>query len=101
MDSNGRLPETLTEAIRFFTDPDVCLAFVAKLRWSNGITCPRVRLRASLVPLHPPRSGSARVARSSSRSRSGPSSRTRRIGLDKWLPALWMVVNCKNGDLLL
>ena len=19
------------------------------------------------------------------------------VGLDKWLPALWMVVNCKNG----
>src|SRR5438876_10065526 len=34
-------PRTLLEAIRYFTDPAVCLNFLAALRWPNGVTCPR------------------------------------------------------------
>ena len=41
MDTLNGAPETLTEAVRYFTDPDVCLAFVASVRWPNGIVCPR------------------------------------------------------------
>ena len=31
------------------------------------------------------------------RQSSAPSSRIRPITLDKWLTALWMLVNCRNG----
>ena len=35
-------PETLLEAVTYFADPDVALAFVANLRWPDGEqVCPR------------------------------------------------------------
>src|SRR2546426_819840 len=40
MDKSG-LPETLREAIVYFSDPDVCESFVAALRWPDGPICPR------------------------------------------------------------
>ncbi|HVC32913.1 MAG TPA: transposase, partial [Chloroflexota bacterium] len=39
MDANTQ-PQTLLEAMRYFSDPDVCLDFVALLRWPNGVACP-------------------------------------------------------------
>ena len=36
-----KVPETLTEALRYFTDPDVCLSFLAELPWPGGnVACP-------------------------------------------------------------
>ena len=36
-----KTPTTLIEAIRYFADQDVCLDFVARLRWPDGkATCP-------------------------------------------------------------
>jgi len=37
-----KVPATLLEAVRYFSDPDVCLNFFSKLRWPDGIAvCPR------------------------------------------------------------
>jgi hypothetical protein len=33
-------PKTLQEAIQYFSDQDVCLEFLAALRWPEGVTCP-------------------------------------------------------------
>ena len=43
--------------------------------------------------------GSARraIPRLSSASRPEPSLRIPRLPLEKWLPVMWMVANCKNG----
>jgi transposase-like zinc ribbon protein len=35
-----KLPKNLLAAARYFTDPDVCVAFVAAMRWPDGVTCP-------------------------------------------------------------
>ena len=40
MNENG-LPATLIEAIRYFSNEDVCVQFVARLRWPDGPICPR------------------------------------------------------------
>ena len=40
MASEAKAPETLMQAIRFFSDPDICVAYVAKLRWPDGPVCP-------------------------------------------------------------
>ena len=34
-------PQTLIEATGHFSDPDVCVAFVASLRWPDGPVCPQ------------------------------------------------------------
>jgi hypothetical protein len=33
-------PKTLTEAIRYFADPDVSLRTMVELRWPDGVRCP-------------------------------------------------------------
>ena len=33
-------PKSLFDAIRYFADPDVCVDFVASMRWPDGVTCP-------------------------------------------------------------
>ena len=39
--STKRAPTSLLEAIRYFSDLDVCTEFVATLRWPNGPVCPQ------------------------------------------------------------
>jgi transposase-like protein len=34
------LPKNLMGAIRYLSDPDACLDFIAEMRWPNGVTCP-------------------------------------------------------------
>jgi transposase-like protein len=96
MDSNGRLPETLVEAIRFFSDADVCLSFVVQLRWSNGITCPRCGSGDHSF-LSTRRVWKCKGCKKQFSVKLGTIFEDSPIGLDKWLPALWMVINCKNG----
>jgi hypothetical protein len=38
-DTNA-VPKTLTEAVRYFADLDKATAFLASLRWPDGVTCP-------------------------------------------------------------
>jgi transposase-like protein len=96
MDTAGHLPETLTEAIRFFADPDVCLAFVANLRWPNGVTCPRCGSGDHSF-LSTRRLWKCKGCKKQFSVKVGTIFEDSPLGLDKWLPALWMVVNCKNG----
>lgn len=97
MDTQGR-PETLLEAIRYFSDLDVCLEFVAGLRWPNGVACPTcgstdVRFLATrrvweCKSKHSRKQFSVKV---------GTIFEDSPIGLDKWLAAIWMIANDKNG----
>jgi hypothetical protein len=34
-------PKTLIQAVRYFSDPDVCREMLAAQRWPNGPVCPR------------------------------------------------------------
>jgi hypothetical protein len=91
-------PQTLVEAIRHFSDPDVTLATMVELRWPNGVTCPTcgcttVRFIATRrmweCPLkHPRKQFSAKV---------GTIFEDSPLGLDKWFAAIWLIANCKNG----
>lgn len=91
-------PRTLTEAIRYFADPDISHALLVSLRWPNGVHCPTcgrtdVRYIATrrlweCKEIHPKRQFSARV---------GTLLEDSPLGLDKWFAAIWMVANCKNG----
>ena len=40
MSTTTRPPQNLLEAVRYFSDPDVCVEYVAKLRWPDGPVCP-------------------------------------------------------------
>ncbi len=91
-------PTTLIEAIRYFSDPDVCLNFVASLRWPNGPTCPTCggqeitfmtsRRLWQCKGKHPKRQFSVKV---------GTIFEDSAVPLDKWLAVIWLVANAKNG----
>jgi transposase-like protein len=92
-------PKTLQQAIIHFADPDNCLKFMVKLRWPDGVvTCPTCGREDSVFlknqrkwqckSVHDHRQFSVKV---------GTILEDSPIGLDKWLVAIWMVSNCKNG----
>lgn len=95
----GNEPKTLLEAVTYFKDQTDCMTYLAARRWPNGVvTCPRcgsqtVGLVASrrvwqCKTRHPLAQFSIKV---------GTIFEDSPLGLDKWLPALWMIGNDKNG----
>src|SRR5215472_16102653 len=93
---NDQLPSTLMEAIRYFSNPMVCLETMAAVRWPHGPTCPRckskrlsfLQTRLMWKCLDCKKQFSVKV---------GTIFEDSPIGLDKWLCAMWMLANCKNG----
>ena len=92
-------PKTLLEAVNYFTNDALCVEFLAKLRWADGIP-------------HCPKCGSDNVVSLKTR----PAYRCREKGCKKgfslqtgsimessplpittWVPAIWFVINHKNG----
>ena len=91
-------PATLQEAIQYFSDPDRGLNYVISRRWPNGVTCPTCgsqnvtflakQRRWQCKTKHTKRQFSVKV---------GTIFEDSALGLDKWLAAMWLLVNCKNG----
>jgi len=91
-------PNTLQEAVIYFSSPQNCLDYLAAKRWPNGVVCPtcssnKVKFNAGhrvwqCSSHHPKRQFSVRV---------GTIFEDSAIGLDKWLVAIWMLANDKNG----
>src|SRR5690242_157625 len=92
-------PKTLQQAIQYFSDPDNALRYMASKRWPDGVvTCPvcgrndvvflKNQRKWQCKSVHQKRQFSAKV---------GTVMEDSPIGLDKWLTAMWMIVNCKNG----
>src|ERR1700688_1938602 len=97
MDVKNQVPETLLEAINFFSDPDMSLAFMVRLRWPDGnVTCPRCK-GAETSFLSTRRLWKCKGCKKQFSAKVGTIFEDSPIPLEKWLPALWLVVNCKNG----
>src|SRR4030042_5604952 len=97
--SKNTEPQTLIEAIRYFSDPDVCLDFMACLRWPNGEavcpTCGRTEFR--FISTRSIWECKAKHAKRQFSIKGGTIFEDSPIGLDKWLGALWMLGDEKNG----
>lgn len=96
MENDKPLPKTLIEAIRYFSDRDNCLNFMADLRWPDGVTCPHCE-HAEVMFLKTRRIWKCKACRKQFSIKTGSVMEDSPIGLDKWLSALWMIVNAKNG----
>ena len=86
----------LIEAVRFFSDPDAALGFVAGLRWPDGVVCPHCGVK-EVSFLKTRRIWKCKSCHKQFSVKVGTLFEDSPIGLDKWLPCLWMLVNCKNG----
>src|SRR5437773_9328153 len=95
MASENSTPDTLLGAINYFADVDVATMFVAGLRWPKGVVCPHC---GTPEPRYLP---SRRIWQCRCRKqfsvKVGSIFEDSPIPLSKWLPAMWMLVNCKNG----
>jgi transposase-like protein len=91
-----RHPDTLAEAIRHFAEPETAFAFVVQLRWPNGVVCPHCNAEKPML-LKTRMIWKCRVCRKQFSVKVGTIFEDSALGLDKWLPALWMLANCKNG----
>src|SRR5256885_5525482 len=92
-------PTTLQEAIIYFSNYANCHEAVAAIRWPDGVVrCPHCN-GDSVVYLEAARVWKCRKghARAKFSLKVGTIFEDSPIPLQKWLPALWMLVNCKNG----
>jgi transposase-like protein len=91
-------PNTLREAIIYFADTDKCIAYMVAKIWPNGVTCPTCgrsdvswlanQKKWQCKSAHAKRQFSAKV---------GTIFEDSPLGLEKWLPAVWIITNSKNG----
>lgn len=92
-----KLPKTLLEAIKYFSDETVCIEFVDSLRWENGTAvCPRCESTENYF-LKTRKVWKCKACKKQYSVKVGTIFEGSPIGLDKWLMAIWMIANCKNG----
>src|SRR5258707_15640679 len=92
-------PKTLQEAVVFYSDFENCKADMMESRWPDGkVLCPQCGSDAVSYlenarvwrchKLHPKRKFSLKT---------GTVFEDSPLGLEKWLPVMWLLVNSKNG----
>jgi transposase-like protein len=89
-------PKTLQQAIRYFSDEQVCIDTVAAMRWPDGPVCPKCGHNQHYYLATQKRWKCKECSKQFS-VKVGTIFEDSPIPLDKWLAALWMLVNCKNG----
>jgi transposase-like protein len=91
-------PNTLQEAIVYFSDPANCREYLVARRWPNGVTCPRCTSKDILF-LEKYNRWHCRAKHPAPQFtlKTGTIMEDSPIGLDKWMSAMWQIVNCKNG----
>jgi len=91
--------KTLQEAILYFADPKHCREYLVARRWPNGVTCPRCGSDkvAFLEKYNRWQCNSKTHVDRQFTSKTGTIFEDSPLGLDKWLAAMWLLTNCKNG----
>jgi transposase-like protein len=89
-------PKTLQRAIQHFADEQVCIDTVARMRWASGPECPACGHREHYY-LKTQKRWKCKECYKQFTVKLGTIFEDSPVPLTKWLPALWMLVNCRNG----
>ena len=90
-------PKTLLQAIRYFSDPQICEDYMREIRWAGappacphcgGMRIGEVKTRNLLR---------CKDCRKQFSSKVGTVFEDSPLGFDKWFIAVWAIANCKNG----
>lgn len=96
--SANRLPRTLLEATRYFADTQVCVDFVAGLRWPNGPECPACGgTEHYYLASRKVWKCKGKTCHKQFSVKVGTIFQDSPIPLDKWLVSMWLIVNAKNS----
>jgi transposase-like protein len=91
-------PRTLKEAIVYFINPVHCRQYVVARRWPNGVVCPRCGTENVVFQKKYNRwQCNKRHDRRQFTVKTGTIFEDSPLGLDKWLTAMWMIANDRNG----
>lgn len=95
---NTEFPQTLVEAIRHFTDTQTAFDFMVKLRWPDKVKCPRCQSEeVSFISTRKIWKCKCCQEKSQFSVRVGTIFEDSALPLDKWLVAIWLIANAKNG----
>ena len=92
-------PKTLQQEIQYFSDYENCRQFMVSVRWLDGVVCcPRCG-SDKVTYLEKARVYKCKTAHKQQKFslKTGTVFEDSPIALEKWLPAMWLVVSCKNG----
>jgi len=97
MNSEIPTPESLLEVIRHFADERTAWAYFVARRWPNGVACPlcgcygKIRLIETRLRFRCNDCGKQFSAKTGTVFEDSP------LPFSKWLPAIWLITNAKNG----
>lgn len=106
------LPTSQLEAIRYFTDDATCHSFLTEMRWGNSPRCAHcqssnigklvvstVQSRSKKPDAKPTtrRLWNCKACKKQFTAKTGTIFEDSALGLDKWLIAVWLICNAKNG----
>ena len=91
-------PTTLQEAVIYFSDPDNCIAYLVARRWPDGVTCPTCgNVKVSYLTSVRRWQCSSHHDKRQFTLKTGTVMEDSALSIDKWMVALWLGLNCKNG----
>lgn len=91
-------PRTLQEAILYFSDPKHCRNYMVAQRWPDGAICPQCgSKKVKFQEKHNRWQCASNHARRQFTLKTGTIFEDSPLGLEKWLPAVWLITSAKNG----
>jgi transposase-like protein len=92
-----KFPKTLQQAVAYFSDPARTFDYAVKLRWPEGtVTCPRCNsTEHSFISTR--RMWFCKGCKKQFTVKVGTVFEDSPLGMDKWMIAVWLITNCKNG----
>lgn len=91
-------PKTLQEAVIYFNDLDNCISYLVARRWPNGVICPTCgSTKVSYLKSVRRWQCSSRHTQRQFTLKTGTVMEDSPLGIDKWMVAIWLGLNCKNG----
>src|SRR5439155_1023338 len=92
-----KAPETLQQAIVYFSDPERAFEYAKMLRWPDGkVSCPRCGSEKNSF-IKTRRLWFCYGCQKQFTLKVGTIFEDSALGLDKWMTAFWMLANCRNG----
>jgi transposase-like protein len=97
MNKTLQLPKTLQEAVAYFSDAQKTFDYAVSLRWPDGnVTCPRCNsTQHSFISTR--RIWFCKGCKKQFTVKVGTIFEDSALGMDKWMIAVWLIVNAKNG----
>jgi transposase-like protein len=97
MNGTQKQPKTLIEAVRYFGSPERCQKILAEMIWPNGeAVCPHCKATGATY-MKSRRVWQCKNCRKQFSAKVGTIFEDSPLPLDRWLTAMWLIANSKNG----